>query len=413
MTRERAIAPPHERYDFVIAGGGIGGLASALALARKGFRVAVLERAKAFTEFGAGIQMGPNAFTALDYLGVGAGARAGAVFIDHLILMDSLDGGQICSIDVGADFRTRFGNAYAVIHRADLHRSILDGCRESANVDLFTHACVAGFTQHADSVDVDVDGADTCTARALIGADGLRSVVRGALLGDGEPRVSGDVTYRAVLPLEEMPEELRWNDMTIWCGPGTHVVHYPLRGWKLFNLVVTCHAKSTVEAHNEPADPAEVLPWFSALCEKPMGLVRTPKEYRRWVLCDRPPAERWAHERVALLGDAAHPMLQYFAQGACMALEDAVALAEAAAREPDDLPGALVIYELERMQRAADLQLGSRLMGRLYHATGAERGVRKRLLGAYSQAEFRERLAWLYGYDARDSGAAASARAAS
>lgn len=408
MTLERTITKPDRSYDFVVAGGGIGGLACALALARKNFHVAVLERAKAFSEFGAGIQMGPNAFTALDYLGVGEGARAGGVYIDHLILMDSLDGSQICSIDVGADFRARFGNPYAVIHRADLHRSILDGCRESANVDLFTDACVTGFEQIASSVTVTIEDADPYTARALIGADGLRSVVRGALLGDGEPRVSGDVTYRAVLPLDDMPEELRWNDMTIWCGPGTHVVHYPLRGWQLFNLVVTCHAQNTVEAHNEPADPAEVLPWFSKLCEKPMGLVRTPKEYRRWVLCDRAPTERWALGNVALLGDAAHPMLQYFAQGACMALEDAVSLAEAAAHQPDDIPSALVIYELERIQRTADVQLGSRLMGRLYHATDAERSVRKALLGSMSQAEFREHLAWLYAYDVREAPAGAA-----
>ena len=399
MTRETRLPAADCIYDFVVAGGGIGGLSCALALARKDFRVAVLERAIEFGEFGAGIQMGPNAFTALDYLGVGESAREGAVYIDHLILMDSLDGEQICSIDVGSEFRERFGNPYAVIHRADLHRSILDGCRDAAKVDLFTEACVTGYEQDAAGVDVFVEGSRPLSARALIGADGLRSAVRGQLLGDGEPRVSGDVTYRAVLPLDDMPEELRWNDMTIWCGPGTHVVHYPLRGWKLFNLVVTCHARATTEAHNEPADPAEVLPWFSQLCEKPMALVKTPKEYRRWVLCDRAASDRWTDERVALLGDAAHPMLQYFAQGACMALEDSVSLAEAAARQPDDIPAALVIYELDRLQRAANLQLGSRVMGRLYHATDAECRVRKQLLGSMTQSEFREHLAWLYGHD--------------
>jgi 2-polyprenyl-6-methoxyphenol hydroxylase-like FAD-dependent oxidoreductase len=408
MTRELQLTDPSRGYDFVVAGGGIGGLSCALALARKDFRVAVLERSKAFSELGAGIQMGPNAFTALDYLGVGEGARAGAVYIDHLILMDSLDGGQICSMDVGSEFRERFGNPYAVIHRADLHSSILDGCREAPNVDLFTHALVTGFAQREEDVAVHVEGAEDFAARALVGADGLRSVIRTALLGDGEPRVSGDVTYRAVLPLEDMPEELRWNDMTIWCGPGTHVVHYPLRGWKLFNLVVTCHARHTVEAHNEPAEPGEVLPWFSQLCAKPMSLVRTPSEYRRWVLCDRAPTERWTHERVTLLGDAAHPMLQYFAQGACMALEDSVALAENAARQPDDLSSALVAYELDRIQRTADVQLGSRMMGRLYHATDAERSVRKELLGSWNQAEFRERLAWLYAYDVRRRGPTAA-----
>ncbi len=399
MTEQRVVSDSSQTYDFVVAGGGIGGLSCALALARKGFRVAVLERAREFAEFGAGIQLGPNAFTALDYLGVGESARDGAVFIDHLIFMDSLDGEQIGSIDIGEDFRHQFGNPYAVIHRGDLHRSILDGCREADNVDLFTQALVTGFEQTDTDIRVGVNGAGAFRARALIGADGLRSTIRAQLLGDGEPRVSGHVTYRAVLPLEQMPEELRWNDMTIWCGPGTHVVHYPLRGWELFNLVVTCHAHATVEAHNEPATPEEVLPWFTELCDKPMALVRTPSEYRRWVLCDRPPAEQWTDGRVALLGDAAHPMLQYFAQGACMALEDSVSLAEAAAQRRDDVAAALVIYELDRMQRTADLQLGSRMMGRFYHATGAERRVRKEIMGAMSQAEFRDHLAWLYGHD--------------
>jgi salicylate hydroxylase len=399
MTQERELGRSSRRYDCIVAGGGIGGLSCALALAGKGFAVAVLERSPEFGEIGAGIQMGPNAFAALDYLGVGEAVRAGAVYIDRLILMDSLDGEQICAMDVREDFRSRFGNPYAVIHRADLHRGLLDGCRASPHVDLYTHAAVAGFEEQVDAVRVHTLSGVDFLGRVLIGADGLRSVVRAALLGDGEPCVSGDVTYRAVLPLDAMPQDLRWNDMTIWCGPGTHVVHYPLRGWKLFNLVVTCHAQSTVEAHNEPATPEEVLPWFSELCPQPMSLLRIPKEYRRWVLCDRAPTVRWTSERVTLLGDAAHPMLQYFAQGACMALEDSVCLAEAAGRQPDELPAALIVYELERMQRTASLQLGSRMMGRLYHATGAERHVRKRLLGCWTQEQFRENLAWLYGYD--------------
>jgi 2-polyprenyl-6-methoxyphenol hydroxylase-like FAD-dependent oxidoreductase len=399
VTRERHLAEPPDRYDFLIAGGGIGGLSCALALGRKGFRVAVLERAPAFGELGAGIQMGPNAFRALDYLGVGEMARAGAVFIDRLMFMDSLSGEQICAVDVRDEFRAQFANPYAVIHRADLHGSILDGCRRLDSVDLFTRAQVAGFEQGDREVVAQTQSGMQIAARGLIGADGLNSTVRAALLRDGEPRVSGDVTYRAVLPLEVMPAELRWNDMTIWCGPGTHVVHYPLRGGKLFNLVVTCHVGHAAQAQNEPATPDEVLPWFSALCEQPMRLLRIPSEYRRWVLCDRAPSERWARDRVALLGDAAHPMLQYLAQGACMALEDAVCLAEATAATPADIPAAFARYELARIQRTAAVQLGSRQMSRLYHAADTERTVRNSLLGSMSQAQFREHLTWLYGYD--------------
>ncbi|MDD8023274.1 MAG: FAD-dependent monooxygenase, partial [Paracoccaceae bacterium] len=226
---------------ILIAGGGIGGLATAIGLAQKGVATLVLERAPELGEIGAGIQLGPNAFHAFDYLGVGDQARDMAVYIDSLRLMDAMSGSEITRIPLDEGFRNRFGNPYAVIHRGDLHGVFLKACMDHPLVDLRTSAEVADYEQDGSSVTVTLASGERVTGRALIGADGLWSNIRKRLVGDGAPRVSGHTTYRSVIPTEEMPEDLRWNAATLWAGPKCHIVHYPLKGWKLFNLVVTYH----------------------------------------------------------------------------------------------------------------------------------------------------------------------------
>lgn len=384
--------------DFVIAGGGIGGLAAALALSRHGLTSAVLERSDSFAELGAGIQIGPNAFHALDQLGIGDAVKRDAVLIDELVMMDGLSGDRIFGIEVGESFPARYGNPYAVIHRADLHRALIEACRASDSIVLMTHARVVGFEQSDFAVSVRCANGAMLRGRALLGADGLRSVTRSLVIADGDPSVSGHVTFRAVLPGDQMPEELRWNAAAIWVGPGTHVVHYPLRGSQLFNLVATSHGSYTSEEDNVPTDPGEVLPLFEHLCDQPFRLMQTPTEFRRWVLCDREPVENWTRGNVTLLGDAAHPMLQYFAQGACMALEDAVCLAHEASRSPSRLGDALLRYQQERVSRTARVQISSRLLGDIYHAAGALRLVRRDMYGSRAQAEFLRSLDWIYGY---------------
>ncbi len=382
----------------VIAGGGIGGVAAALGLARKGVPSIVLERSAELGEIGAGIQLGPNAFHCFDYFGVGEQARAAAVFIDSLRLMDALSAEQIASIPLDEKFRARFGNPYAVVHRADLHAWLLDGCRASDLIELRTQHAVTGYAQDGSSVRVFCDGREPVEGRALIGADGLRSAVRAQLVGDGEPRVSGHTTYRSVIPTEQMPEDLRWNAATLWAGPKCHIVHYPLKGWKVFNLVVTYHNDVEEAVTGVPVSKNEVRQGFEHIHPRAQQIIEHGDDWKLWVLCDRDPILDWVDGRVALLGDAAHPMLQYFAQGACMAMEDAVCLAHMFQTHPDDIETALEQYMRHRRVRTARVQLDSRLIGDyIYHAAGATAEVRNHVMSKLSPDEWYDKLAWLYG----------------
>src|SRR5262250_476943 len=331
------MAAQDDRERILIAGGGIGGLAAALGLAHKGRPVLVLEKAPALGEIGAGIQLGPNAFHCFDALGVGETARKMAVYIDALRLMDALTGEEIIHVDLGEPFRARFKNPYAVVHRGDLHGVFLRACRNSDLIELRVSSEVIGYEQDGSSVTVKIANGDRVTGSLLIGADGLWSNIRRQVTADGPPLVSGHTTYRSVIPTEQMPEDLRWNAATLWAGPKCHIVHYPLSGWKVFNLVVTYHNYAPEPVAGKPVSEDEVMQGFGHVHERAKNIIRHGKDWKLWVLCDRDPNERWVDGRVALLGDAAHPMLQYFAQGACMAIEDGVTLAELAASYPGNI----------------------------------------------------------------------------
>lgn len=208
--------------------------------------------------------------------------------------------------------------------------------------------------------------------------------------------MSGHVAYRAVLPIEKMPEDLRWNAATLWAGPKCHMVHYPLQGWKTFNLVATFQGEIESVGVNEPGNREEILSRFGHIVPKARKLLEIPTEWRRWVLGDREPIENWTEGRVTLLGDAAHPMHQYFAQGACMAMEDAVCLADQFERCQGNFTSAFLAYQENRIVRAYRVVLSARMLGRLYHAEGVERKIRNSVLGARSANEFYDGLQWLY-----------------
>ncbi len=383
---------------ILIAGGGIGGLAAALGLAQKGFRVTVLERAPVLGEIGAGIQLGPNAFHAFDYLGVGDAARAMAVYVDRLRLMDAVTAEDICSIDLTEPFRKRFGNPYAVVHRGDLHGVFVRACQATPLITLRTGCAVTGYEQDGATVSARLFSGETVTGSVLIGADGLWSRIRQQVVGDGAPRVTGHTTYRSVIPTERMPEDLRWNAATLWAGPKCHIVHYPLSGWKTFNLVVTYHNDAPEPVAGKSVPEEEVLAGFGHVHPRAKDIIRHGTDWKLWVLCDRDPVERWVDGRVAVLGDAAHPTLQYMAQGACMAMEDAVCLSHEMAARPGDPEAALEAYRQQRVLRTARVQLMSRAIGdHVYHPAGAHAALRNQVMSAKTNAEWYETLAWIYG----------------
>ena len=397
---------------ILIAGGGIGGLTCALGLARAGFRSVVLEKAARLGEIGAGIQLGPNAFHAFDYLGVGDTARAMAVYVDELRLMDAMTAEPIAVVPLDEPFRRRFGNPYAVVHRGDLHGVLLKGCEASPLVELRVSSEVVSYTQDGASVTATLAKGDTATGAALIGADGLWSNVRRQVVGDAAPRVSGHSTYRSVIPTEAMPEALRWNAATLWAGPKCHIVHYPLSGWKVFNLVVTYHNDAPAPVAGQPVPTEEVLRGFGHIHELPRRIIDHGKDWKLWVLCDRDPVERWVDGRVALLGDAAHPTLQYYAQGACMAMEDSVCLSHMMEACGGDLDRALPAYRDQRLVRTARVQLGSRAIGdHIYHADGVHALVRNAVMRSMSADDYYDRLAWLYGGTGLDTTTALSGEA--
>jgi salicylate hydroxylase len=383
---------------ILIAGGGIGGLSTALGLSRKGFRCTVLEKASRLGEIGAGIQLGPNAFHSFDHLGVGEAARKTAVYIEQLRFMDAISAEEICNIPLGDDFRARFGNPYAVVHRGEMHGVLLKACEASDLVELRTSSEVTGYEQDGSSVRAILASGETLEGAALVGADGLRSNIRQQMFADGEPRVSGHTTYRSVIPTEKMPEELRWNAAVLWGGPKCHIVHYPLSGWKVFNLVVTYHNDAPAAAAGVPVTHEEVARGFDHVHEKARQIIERGKDWKMWVLCDREPALNWVDGNVVLLGDAAHPTLQYLAQGACMAMEDAVCLSTLVDRRNGDLGAAFEEYSLKRRDRTARVTIQSRLLGdQIFHNDLGHASLRNTVLKAKTPEDWYHAIDWLYG----------------
>jgi len=381
----------------LLVGGGIGGMAAALALARLGVSIDLLEQSAAIGEIGAGLQLGPNAFAALDALGVGEAVRRRSVFTDRLVMMDAVDCAEVASVPVGEAFRARFGNPYAVSHRADLHGAIHEAVKQHPLIRFHTSAQVDAIGTSAQGVVATTRDGRRFAADAIVGCDGVKSVVRAKLIGDA-PRVSGHVVYRAVVPAADMPADLRWNAPVVWAGPDCHLVHYPLRRGEQYNLVVTFHSRQQEEWGVSDGSKEEVLSYFEGVHARPRQLLDRPTSWRRWSTADRDPVERWSEGPATLLGDAAHPMMQYLAQGACMALEDAVTLGAAVKACDFDMAAAFRRYESARIARTARVVLSVREMGRLYHAKGVERRVRNSLWVGRTPERFYDAVEWLYAW---------------
>jgi salicylate hydroxylase len=309
----------------------------------------------------------------------------------------ALSGKSVTRIPLGKEMFDKFGEPYAVTHRHDLHGVFLNACKSNNLVTLETRRRVADFDDDGEGVIVRLDSGEELRGRALIGCDGMWSRVREKIVGDGKPRVAGHIAYRAVLRRDQVPDDLWQPDVVLWAGPRTHFVHYPLRRGELYNLVAVFHSDRYIEGWNEEADASELWEHFKGQRPEVLRMLERIDTWRMWVLCDREPIKEWSKGRVTLLGDAAHPMLQYLAQGACMATEDAVWLAEKVAAAPDDLPAAFSAYQEARYLRTGRVQIMARIYGEFYHARGVTAELRNEMLGDRTPQDAYEGIAWLYG----------------
>lgn len=382
---------------ILIAGGGIGGLTAALCLARRGHQVTVFEQGAAFGEVGAGIQLSPNCSRVLHDLGLQDALRASAFLPQATQFRDWRTGNVLGESPLGAAAAERYGAPYYHMHRGDLLSVLADAASQLPSITLRTNARVEGIELRDDSVKL-TTGGEVHTCDVLLGADGIHSMVRAALWGDEKPRFTGNVAWRALVPVERLPAGLVRPMSTAWWGPHKHFVHYYVRRGELVNCVCVVEKQGwEVESWTEPGDRAELKSDFAGWHPDVVQLIDNVDEDSlfKWALFDRAPMARWGKGRVTLLGDACHPTLPFMAQGAAMAIEDAAVLAGCLALG-DDIPANLNRYEDLRRPRTAGIQNGSRRNATVFHLTGIKAWLRNRAIRAAGTRT----MARLYGYNA-------------
>jgi salicylate hydroxylase len=378
--------------QLLIAGGGIGALAAALSSARAGWQVRLYEKAEVFSEVGAGLQLGPNATRILQGWGLGQALERLAAFPDKLLVRSAPSGRELASLSLGSRCQQRYGAPYATLHRADLHSMLLDSVRLRPEVKLHLNSPVTGYTDTPEGVQLAWADGYSVEGDALIGADGLWSQVRLQTLEDHVAQPTGHLAYRALVRQSDLPKSLRSQQVSVWLGPDMHLVSYPVRGGEWLNVVM--FTQGQVPDDHQDWDHAglrdNVLTATAGHCAELTALVEAVPAWRLWALCDRPPVAspaQMALGRVALLGDAAHPMPPYLAQGAGMAIEDAAELGRCLAgvvKPVADVPLALRRYALNRWQRNARVQARAVRNGQIFHATGPlrlGRDIALKLLG--------------------------------
>lgn len=394
--------------EILIAGAGIGGLAAALVCARAGADVKVFERAQAFAEVGAGIQIGPNVTRILHGWGLEQALAQVAAFPQRLQVRSAASGAELATLELGEAIARRYGAPYATVHRADLHQLLSGALQSQHAVDLALDAQVQGLRQSEAGVELELADGRRFRGAALVGADGLWSVVRQRLLDDGLPRPSGHLAYRALLVQADLPAALRSQQVTVWLGPRLHVVHYPVQSGRALNLVVIVHGDpdwlraanalpDRLANWNQQADAGMVLRALRGVHASLQGLIEAAAGWRLWILCERAPMRgprEQALGRVALLGDAAHPMRPYLAQGAGMAIEDAQELADCLHAGPGDIETRLQRFANGRWERNRAVQRRARRNGRIFHARGPLRLARDAALAALGSRLLD--LPWLY-----------------
>jgi salicylate hydroxylase len=389
----------------LIAGGGIAGMAAALALARKGWRVTVCEQAAAPAEIGAGLQMSPNAINVLRMLDVFDAVAAKAFRPGAAVMRDGHSGRVIYHVALGAMSVARWGAPYLHVHRVDLLAALTDAAL-AAGAEIRGAALVEGYVSRPEGPALKLAGGETLAGDLVIGADGIRSALRGQLNGPEAPEFTGQIAWRGTIPAEHLPEGLVAPNATVWAGPGRHLVTYCLRGGSLVNFVaVEERSEWTDEGWSTPGDSDDLRRAFTGWHRDVTGLLDHVEETFLWGLFGRPEQVRWVDGPVVLIGDAAHPMLPFMAQGAAMALEDVAVLA-GKLQASGDVPAALRAYEERRWPRVARVQHKSIANGKLFHRRpGLARQGQWGLVSTVSRMApglAAGQLDWLYGYDATE-----------
>ncbi|MBS7542661.1 FAD-dependent monooxygenase [Ancylobacter oerskovii] len=384
--------------DILVAGAGVGGLSAALALARAGFEVTILERASALEEAGAGVQLAANATRCLARLGVLDQVAARAVQPAFMRVMDARRGGLLAEAAMGEAAERRFGSPFLVIHRADLQAVLVEAAAAEPRIRLILRSTIEGFSEDHGRVRVAIRRGETpeiFDGAALIGADGLRSAVRGQLFPHALPVFRHRAAWRATAPMARLPAPLADMATRLWLGPGAHLVTYPVRGGRAVNLVAITPDVRMAHGWSHEGEEGELAAHFRGWCAEVQALLAAPGAWLRWAVFDLDPLHAWSTGRVTLLGDAAHAMVPFLAQGAAQAIEDAVVLADCL-REDDDIPAALHRYETLRRPRTAQVQAAARGMDRVYHLAGPMAFARNLVIRAKGGAGVLERYRWIY-----------------
>jgi len=387
-------AQPAPAHDVLVVGGGIGGLATALAAARAGRDVWLVEQAAEFGEIGAGLQLGPNAVRAFDRLGLYDAVAKNAVFPSRSVVRDAMDGSVLTVLDFGSSFVERYGYPYIVAHRRDVLDALLAACHAQPKIHLENGRQVVGVHEDAEAAAVTFADGETYRARVLVGADGINSRVR-RLLDTSDPTFSGHVANRGAIAVEDTPHPVSSDEILLWIGTGLHLMQYPVRSGTMYNQVAV-HTRDA-RAHARSVTGSEELnSIFAETCEEVRRSVELIDTTRSWPVADRDPLPTWTTGRSVLIGDAAHAMLQYLGQGACQALEDALELGGALARHPDDCRSAFREYESVRLQVASRCQTVARPWGDLWHTDDPTTlALRDRVFRLRCDDDYSD-LDWLY-----------------
>jgi salicylate hydroxylase len=384
------------KIPTLIVGGGIGGLATALALARHGRPAHVLERAAEFGEIGAGLQLAPNAVHVLEQLGVLPDLNKLAVHPSRLVWMDAVSERKITELDLGNGFKRAYGHPYMVMHRSDLLEVLLAACRAEKLVTLEANRAVQSVEDLGDTARAVCADGDRYEAEILVGADGLRSAVRG-LIADDQPIADGYVAYRGTIPMERMSKHAGHDNVVMWVGPDMHFVQYPVRRGELYNQVAVFRSPRYRPGSEDWGTPEELDAHYAQTGDYVRNSIKLMFRDRRWAMYDRRPIDRWSRNRIVLMGDAAHPMYQYIAQGACQAIEDSLCLAKSIAASPYDPLRGIAVYEDARKLRTARVQITARAMGAFFHLDGAAATMRNALVARRAANDY-SMIDWLYGH---------------